>query len=144
MIGLMSPLERIALIAVPCPACTIWFESSAVEIAVRAAARAACAALGAPAGSPVKPKLPLVGIDSILDTAPLPNVCEPENDIASGVALGALRPPIFSASRPPHPVMPARLGDEMPDMYCCCWSLCENSCEGCATVRARYCARVVG
>src|SRR6266545_277802 len=101
MIGLISTLEFSATCIVPCAAETIWFESGSVSNAARALARAICTG---DTPSPEKPKLPPVGSASERTVTPLPNVCEPENDIDIGVALAAFSPTTLSQSRPAQPV----------------------------------------
>ena len=68
---------------------------------------------------------------------PLPKVCEPENDIAIGVACGEFIQATLSATRPAQPVTPVSEACEIVVMNCCCWSLCENSCCGAFAVRLR-------
>jgi hypothetical protein len=142
-IGFSRTLEVSAVCIVCWAAPTIWFESGSVRSCDRAAARASCVALPP---SPENPKLPPVGSDSERTETPLPNVCEPENDIDIGVAFGALSPTTLSARRPPQPVIFASVALLIVDMNCCCWSLCENRLSGIffGRGRARYSVRVIG
>ena len=88
MIPIEQRLELNAEFIVLLRRLTIWFASGRREQRrCRAAMRACCCAL---TPSPEKPKLPPVGSDSDRTLTPLPNVCEPENDIDIGVAFGAL------------------------------------------------------
>src|SRR4030095_447488 len=144
MIGLISWLDVSATCIVCCAELTIMFESGSVSSVWRDAMRATC--VGLPP-SPEKPKFPPVGTDSDRTLTPLPNVCEPENDIVIGVEFGEFIPFVTSARRPPQPVILASVALLIVLMNCCCWSLCENRLSGTwmpPCLDEMYCARVIG